>query len=110
VPLFGDLVPLEEATSVTPVTLGGGSKWGSPNETSGTTFPAYVLKLSASQATREGRTSTRGQYRLYAEPPPLVNETQKLDVPGVGRLDVLSVVHRKLDDLEAVIIEAERVS
>jgi hypothetical protein len=99
-----------QGVDVIPVTLGGGDKWGPPGETPGTPFRAYVQKLDARQVTDRGRTATTDMYKIFSLSPEGVTQQQKLDVPGVGRLDVINVARRELGNLRAVLIEAERVT
>lgn len=83
-----------------------GPSYGKTWRPSGAPFKGLPLKVSAREAFSLGKESTTVTYRILCDPPLAVDEKSRVEVPGVGTLDVFNAVSYPSEQLAILYAEA----
>lgn len=81
------------------------------NEVTGASFNVAYFQVSSSEVVRLGGTPGTNLYRVLADfqaNTAPVQRSEKLDLDGIGVLEVVSVVEHRMPAFTGVVIEAEK--
>lgn len=110
--LLTDFGPLATSATARRVTLD--SDPASPtygNEVTGTPFDVAYFQVSSSEVVRMGGTPGTNLYKILADfqaDAAPVQRSDKLNLDGIGVLEVVAVIEHRTPDFVGVIVEAER--
>lgn len=112
--ILTDFGPLATSATARRVTLD--SDPSSPtygNEVTGDPFNVAYFQVSSSEVVRMGGTPGTNLYRVIADfqnNAAPVQKSDKLDLDGIGVLEVVAVIEHRTPDFVGVLIEAEKRS